>query len=78
MESVEQSKTGMVRGSGKISSLMNYLHAFVNIVDDFQKVIPCACAIKIPIISQFPSPTGLTQRKALLPSNLNGLHREIS
>ncbi len=31
---------------------------FVIIVNDFQKALHCACAIKIPIISQFLTPTG--------------------
>ncbi len=57
MESVGQSKTDMVRVRDNLSSLMNYLHTFVTIVNDFQKVLLCACAIKIHIISQFPTPT---------------------
>ncbi len=32
---------------------------------DFQKASYCACAIKIPIISQFPTPTGSNQKKNL-------------
>ncbi len=49
MECVGQSKAGMVRGSGNLSSLMIQLYSFVIIVDDFQKVLHCACAIKILI-----------------------------
>ncbi len=42
---------------------MIHLYTFVIIVNDFQKVLHCACAIKTPVISQFPTPTGLTRRK---------------
>jgi hypothetical protein len=37
MECLRQSKTGMVRESGKLSSLMIYLHTFVSIVIVFQE-----------------------------------------
>jgi hypothetical protein len=66
MESVGQSKTGMVRVRDNLSPLMNHLHTFVIIVNAFQKVLHCACAIKIPVISQFPTPTGSILKKSLI------------
>ncbi len=38
---------------------------FVIIVIGFHKVLHCVCAIKIPIISQFPTPTGSDPKKSL-------------
>ncbi len=40
-------------------------YTFVNIINGFQETLHCACAIKIPAISQFPTPTGLNPKKSL-------------
>jgi hypothetical protein len=39
---------------------------FVNIVGGFHKALLCECAIKIPAISQSPTPTGSNPKKNLI------------
>ena len=49
------SKTVYDRHVYQFSDGMIHIYTFVIIVDGFQKVLYCACAIKIPAISQFSS-----------------------